>query len=93
MHEYRLLLKGYDQKEQREWERLRWDAWQRVLLSPDIKPGKKPRTARAFVRFPWEEPEAEEMKRRAKESRVTEEEMAVLNAIFEQIANKKDQGA
>lgn len=60
----------------------RWLAWQNVLLSPNIKPAHKPKTATAYCRFPWEESEEDELTRKAKEYRVTPEEVAELNRIM-----------
>lgn len=72
----------------------RWIAWQNMLLSPNIKPVNKPRTPTAFCRFPWEEAEDEELKRKAKEYRVTPEEIAELNRIFAEVeaAQKQNNG-
>ena len=42
-----------------------------------------------FLRFPWEEPESEELKRKAEEYRVSPEEAAELNRIFQEIEAAK----
>ena len=71
----------------------RWMAWQNMMLSPNIKPVNKPKTPIAFCRFPWEEPVEDELKRKAEEYRVTEEEIAELNRIFAEVeAAQKQNG-
>lgn len=56
--------------------------WQEMLLSPNIKPGNKPRTPQSFCRFPWEQPDAEALAEKAKAFRITPEEEAELNRIM-----------
>lgn len=58
--------------------------WQEMLLSPNIKPGHKPKTPQAFCRFPWEQTEAEELAEKAKQYRITPEEEAELNRILKE---------
>ncbi len=58
--------------------------WQEMLLSPNIKPGRKPKTPQAFCRFPWEQTEAEELAEKAKQYRITPEEEAELNRIMKE---------
>lgn len=88
--EYRLRLEGFERKEQREWERLRWQTWQ--LMTPHYKKGQAPRTARAFCKFPWDagavttEDEAIKM---YEMSRVTDEEARALNEHFKKIYGDK----
>jgi len=53
-----------------------------MLLSPNIKPGNKPKTPQSFCRFPWETPEAEELRKKAEQYRVTPEEEEALNKIL-----------
>lgn len=53
-----------------------------MLLSPYIKPVNKAKTPAAFCRFPWEKPEADELKEKAKQYRVTPEEERELNRIM-----------
>lgn len=84
--EYRLRLAGFERREQREWERLRWQTWQ--LMAPHYKKGQAPRTAKAFCRFPWDadltmtEEEAIEAYER---SRVSQEEAEALNRHFDKL--------
>lgn len=90
--EYDLRRRGLEEAAREEWERIRWMAWQNVLLSPNIKSANKPRTPRAFWRFPWEEPEDEELRRKAADYRVSPEEEAELNRIFKELEFNDKQG-
>lgn len=63
--------------------------WQNVLLSPNIKKIDKPKTPQAFCRFPWEESEDVELKKKAEEYRITPEEEAELNRIFKEFEAKQ----
>ncbi len=63
--------------------------WQEMLLSPNIKPGHKPKTPQAFCRFPWEQSEAEELAEKAKKYKVTPEEVAELNRIMQEYEASK----
>lgn len=81
-HEYQLRLEGKSKELQERWSLARWICWQQHLLSPHIKQGKKARTPQAFCRFPWEESEEEEIKRKAEEYRITPEQEAELNRIM-----------
>ena len=92
-HEYELRLKGFERQMQERWTVARWICWQQHLLSPNIKPGNKAKTAQAFCRFPWEQSEAEELAEKAKFYRITPEEEAELNRImaeYEAAKNKKE---
>lgn len=53
-HEYVTRLKGFDMERRDRWEMKRWEMWQHMLLSPNIKEYNKPKTPQAFMRFPWE---------------------------------------
>ena len=68
--------------------------WQEMLLSPNIKQGHKPRTPQKFCRFPWEQSEADELKQKAEQYRITPEEEAELNRIMQEFeasrASKND---
>lgn len=90
--EYELRRKGLEQARREKWERIRWAAWQNVLLSPNIKGPSKPRTPRAFWRFPWEEPADEELRRKAADYRVSPEEAEELDRIFRELENRKGDG-
>ena len=80
------LMRAWSERERGAWERTRWLAWQMMLLSPNIQPGKKPRTVQDFMRLPWEKKPVEMSAEKAREkARVTDEEKAILNAIFDEI--------
>ena len=53
-----------------------------MLLSPHIKHFNKPKSPTTFCRFPWEKPNDEELKEKAKQYRVTPEEEKELNRIL-----------
>lgn len=57
-------------------------AWQNLLLSPNIKPGRKPRSVQAFCRFPWEQSDADELAQKARDYRITPAEEAELNRML-----------
>lgn len=90
--EYELRRKGHEEAAREEWERIRWKAWRDILLSPHIKRLDKPRSPKAFLRFPWEEPEDDELRRKAEDYRVSPEEEAELNRIFNELENRERQG-
>lgn len=69
---------------QERWALARWMMWQEMLLSPHIKPANKPKTPQFFCRFPWEQPEAEELAEKAKQFRITPEQEAELNRIMKE---------
>lgn len=82
------MQRAWSEAQHREWERTRWMAWQNMMLSPNIKPQHKPKTPQAFMRFPWE-PAPKEV--RVEDIRVSEDEARVLNAIFREINEKRQQ--
>lgn len=54
MREFTHRLNGHREKQQIEWERARWTAFS--IFSPFL--GKNgPKTAKQWVRFPWEKPD------------------------------------
>jgi len=89
--EFTLRLKGHEKETQRKWELARWMAWQTMLLSPNIKPGNKPKTPHAFCPFPWEELDNEALKKKADQCKVTEDEKNELNRIFAEIERNAQQ--
>lgn len=60
----------------------RWMVWQIMRLSPYIKPVDKPNSPKSFWPFPWEQPDDDELKRKAEMYRITPEEEAELNRIL-----------
>lgn len=82
MHEYRLRRDGYEKQMQERWELTRWQVWR--TIGPFCK--RIGNTPQAFQRFPWEESEGEERKRKAEQYRVTAGEADALNKLFESLA-------
>ena len=82
MHEYLVRLEGAQHKERERWELARWICWHQMRLSPNIPKHSTSSTPKAFCRFPWEAPSDEELKAKAEEYRITEEEIEELNKIF-----------
>lgn len=82
MHEYRLRRDGYEKQMQERWELTRWQVWR--TIAPFCK--RIGNTPQAFQRFPWEESEGEERKRKAEQYRVTAGEADALNKLFESLA-------
>lgn len=60
-----------------------------MVLSPNIKPHNKPHTPQSYVRFPWEKPTKEEVEAMAARCKVSDEEAAALNRIFDDL-NKRN---
>jgi hypothetical protein len=53
IREFQLRMNGYKEHQQVEWDRARWTAFS--IFTPFVKNG--PKTPKAWVRFPWEQPE------------------------------------
>ena len=87
LREYQIRLRGLERKQRMAWEHSRWEVWQ--LLSPHYKRGRAPQTPQAFCRFPWERAEnnIEDMQQSLERSRVSAEEAAALNALFNKNLN------
>lgn len=81
MHEYRLLVEGWEKKQRTAWETARWQTWYGVMTNPYVKGHNKPRTPKALMRFPWEE-EDPEITVTPDDIRVTQAEADCLNRIF-----------
>lgn len=84
-------MKGAERKFQEKWEIARWLAWHELLLSPNIKPANKPHTAQAFHCFPWEQPTDDELKEKARNYSVSQEEIEELNRIFAEIEKQQNE--
>lgn len=82
------MQRAWSEAQHREWERTRWLAWQQMMLSPNIKKTDKPRTPKAFMRFPWERDEMADV--RPEDIRVTPEQVAELNRIFEELRTRNN---
>lgn len=86
--EYRLLVEGKDAQERERYELARWLAYRIYAQNPYIKPPKAG-SVKAYFRFPWEEPTEEEATQAAKDCKVSKEEAAILDRIFEEIEKKR----
>ena len=80
--EFRMLVKGKEAEEHERWELARWQAFNNLLLSPHIKAIKKPKSPKAWFRFPWERPDDDEVEKIKRNSKVTAAEVAELERIF-----------
>ena len=90
MTEYRQRLKGWEAAQHEEWERTRWLAWHQYNLSPFLKPGQRPKTAKDLHPFPWEDGPKPPSKRAAKKrAKITTEERAALDAIMKDFYQRK----
>ena len=86
--ELRLLREGKEQERKDRYELARWIAFHIYSQNPYIKPPRA-HTAQSCCRFPWEETTEEEAREAAERCRVTPEEEAKLNEIFEKIMNQR----
>ena len=72
MTEYRQRLKGWEDAQHEQWELARWLAWHSYNLSPFLKQGQRPKTAKDVQTFPWEKGGKKPTKRQArKKARIT----------------------
>ena len=71
-------------------EALRWLAFHIYTQNPYIKPPRAT-TAQDYVRFPWEEPKAEEVQQKVAACTVTAEEAAMLNKIFADLHKQREE--
>ena len=90
MTEYRQRLKGWEDEQHERWELTRWLAWHQYNLSPFLKQGQRPKTAKDLQVFPWEEGAKKPSKRTAKKrAKITAEERAALDAIMKDFYSRK----
>lgn len=87
-HEYKLRLEGFEKDRQERWEMKRWEMWQHILLSPNIKSGNKPKSPQAYMRFPWEKDPADEVK--PEDCTITAEVSDALNKLVNKNSNGQD---
>ena len=71
-------------------ELARWLAFRIYLMNPYIKPPRA-KTVTQYARLPWEEPTREEAEIIAEDVRVTDEQAAELNRIFDEIYKRREQ--
>lgn len=84
--EVEMLEKGRQEYMKMYWEIARWEQFMQVSISPNIKPGSKPHTPQAMLRFPWER----QMMEVKVPDRLTEEQKASLADIKEMFYRKKN---
>ena len=70
-------------------ELARWCLFHIYSQNPYIKPPKA-KTPTSYLRLPWEEPTKEEAIEMAKEVKVTDEQAAILNDIFDKIRKQRE---
>ena len=87
MTEYQQRVRGWENAQKEEWERLRWLAWHSYNLSPFLK--NKPKTAKDIQAFPWEKGAKKPKKITRKQARITAEEKAALDAIMKDFYERK----
>lgn len=80
VHEFQLRMSGYQEKQQVEWDRSRWMAFS--IFSPFVKNG--PKTPKAWVRFPWEKPDA------VKVIKIDTDKENILNNLYKDFMSVKN---
>lgn len=86
--EFNLRYHGWEKRETREWERVRWIVFHEYCLNPYIKPASKPRRPSAILPLPGDREPFDDMK--PEDCHVTEEQKRVLEEMFNQIRQKRD---
>ena len=86
--EFELRLKGWREKERREWERARWQMFLLMQMHPNIKKQHKPKSPQEWIPFEWERKKQERKAAAPKRCRVTKKEINRLNEIFSETINK-----
>lgn len=84
--EVEMLEKGRQEYIKMYWEIARWEQFMQVSISPNIKPGNKPHTPQAMLRFPWER----QMMEVKAPDRLTEEQKVGLTEIKEMFYRKRN---
>ena len=90
MHEYRLLMDGFEKKRRIFWEVARWEQFNQVRLSPNIKPFDKPQDLYAFQPFPWDPERPQIMPEQA---HTTEDERAAFAAVIADMLQRRNQAS
>ena len=76
-YEFELLWESHSQREQEQWERVRWQVFMEWAISPNLK--RRPRKPQDVIRFPWEKDIAPEVR---DAEPLTEAELEQLSKIF-----------
>lgn len=82
--EFELRLKGWNERERREWERARWQMFLVMQMHPNIKQHHKPKSPQEWIPFDWER-KPQERKAAPKRCKVTKKEMDKLKEIFSKL--------
>lgn len=86
--EFELRLKGWQERERREWERARWQMFLLMRMHPNIKDHKKPKSPQEWIPFDWERKRKEVKASAPKRCKVTRKEINKLKEIFDETINK-----
>ena len=90
MTEYLQRRKGWEADQHDKWELARWMVWHSYNLSPFLKAGARPKTAKDVQRFPWEAEAKPTSKRAArKKAKITDAERVALDAIMKDFYQRK----
>lgn len=88
LREFNVKVNARQKAEEAKWERARWQMFLMLQMMPLIKPHSKPKSAQAWIRFPWEKAQNENQWT-AEDCKVTDREKEQLTRIFQQFKNKK----
>ena len=80
--EVRHLVEAANRATQERWEIARWMRWHALQLSPDVKPYNKPKSPKAMMPFPWDEPEPEVT---VEDCYASDAELAIIREAFSKL--------
>ena len=89
IREYKLRIKGYDDKEKVLWERSRWMMFLALQMQAFVKKQSKPSTPQAWIRFPWEVERWKVVK--PEECVVTAEQAEKLTMLAKRLKGKQNE--
>jgi hypothetical protein len=88
VREFNLKHKARTEAERSKWELARWQMFLALQMQPFIKQHSKPRTAQAWIKFPWEK-----VKEVTKEDcKVGTQEQEQLNRMLQDFIKKQGNG-
>lgn len=73
--EVMMLDEGMQHEDRLRWEIARWEQYMQINLTPNLKPGTRPRRLQDVLRFPWED----QMEYKAPERLTTDQKKALLS--------------
>lgn len=88
VREFNLKHKARTETERAKWEMARWQMFIALQMQPFIKPQNKPKSAQAWIRFPWEKPDAVTKE----ECKVGKHEEEQLNNMLQDFIRKQEHG-